>query len=209
VTYSFRGSHNTAVRAVWALIAANIIIYIATSVAPGGSFSGLSNAAVEQFGVNRSLLGSNPWTIVTSLFLHDGFTHIFGNMLMLYLYGSFLANIISETKLLLLYFIGGLVGNGLFLLIAPSYASAVGASGAIFALGGALALMRPKVKVMLFGIVPMDLWVYVLLSALLLGVLPAFSVSNIGWQTHLGGLAVGLLAGWYFRRWERNRGIYW
>jgi membrane associated rhomboid family serine protease len=208
VSYSYRGSQNSAARAVWVLIAANIIIYIATSLAAGGSFFGLSDAIVNQFGVSRSILASHPWTIITSLFLHDGFSHIFGNMLMLYIYGIYLSHLISETKLLLLYLIGGLVGNALFLIIAPSYAFAVGASGAIFALGGALAVMRPKAKVFLFGVVPMDLWVYVLISAVLLGILPAFSQSTIGWQAHLGGLATGLLAGWYFRRWERQRGIY-
>jgi membrane associated rhomboid family serine protease len=69
--------------------------------------------------------------------------------------------------------------------------------------------MRPRTKVVLFPIpIPMDLWVYVLISAILLGVLPALSYSNIGWQAHLGGLFTGLAAGWYFRRWERSRGIY-
>ena len=207
---SYRRYQNAAATAVWVLIAANVLVYIATSLIPGGSFGGLSNAIVDQFGVSRSSLGSQPWTIVTSLFLHDGIYHILGNMLMLYIYGSYLANIINETRLLLLYFVGGLVGNALFLLIAPPLAAAVGASGAIFALGGALAVLRPKIKVVLFPIpIPMDLWVYVLMSAVLLGVLPALSqFSNIGWQAHLGGLVTGLAAGWYFRRWERSRGIY-
>lgn len=206
---SYRRYQNAATTAVWALIAANVLVYIATSLAPGGSFGGLSNAIVDQFGISRSTVGTYPWQLVTSLFLHDGIYHILGNMLMLYIYGSYLANIISETRLLPLYFIGGLVGNALFLAIAPAGAVAVGASGAIFALGGALAVMRPRIKVVLFPIpIPMDLWVYVLISAILLGVVPALSYSNIGWQAHLGGLATGLAAGWYFRRWERSRGIY-
>lgn len=194
---------------MWALIAANVLVYIATSVAPGGSFLGLSGPIIDQFGVSRSTIGAQPWTIVTSLFLHDGVYHILGNMLMLYIYGIYLSAILSETRLLILYFVAGLIGNGLFLAIASPAAVAVGASGAIFGLGGALAAMRPRMKVVLFPLpVPMDLWVYVLISALLLGVLPALSYSNIGWQAHLGGLAVGLAAGWYFRRWERSRGIY-
>jgi membrane associated rhomboid family serine protease len=207
---SYRRYQDAAATAVWVLIAANVLVYIATSLIPGGSFGVLSNAIVDQFGVSRSTISSQPWTIVTSLFLHDGIYHILGNMLMLYIYGSYLSTVINETRLLLLYFIGGLVGNALFLLIAPPFAAAVGASGAIFALGGALAVLRPKIKVVLFPIpIPMDLWVYVLMSAVLLGVLPALSqFSTIGWQAHIGGLVTGLAAGWYFRRWERSRGIY-
>lgn len=195
---------------MWVLIAANVLVYIATSLVPGGGFGGLSNAIVDQFGISRSTLGTHPWAIITSLFLHDGIYHILGNMLMLYIYGSYLANVVSETRLLLLYFIGGLIGNALFLAIASPQTAAVGASGAIFALGGALAVMRPRIKVVLFPIpIPMDLWVYVLFSAVLLGVLPALSAfSTIGWQAHIGGLLTGLAAGWYFRRWERSRGIY-
>ena len=207
---SYRRYQNAAATAVWVLITANVLVYIATSLISGGIFGGLSNAVVDQFGVSRSTISSQPWTIITSLFLHDGIYHILGNMLMLYIYGSYLANVINETRLLLLYFVGGLVGNALFLLIAPPLAAAVGASGAIFALGGALAVLRPKIKVVLFPIpIPMDLWVYVLMSAVLLGVLPALSqFSTIGWQAHIGGLVTGLAAGWYFRRWERSRGIY-
>ena len=204
----YRRYQDAALTAVWVLIATNVLVYIATSLVPGGSFAGLSDSIVNQFAVSRSTIGTHPWTIVTALFLHDGIYHILGNMLMLYIYGSYLASVLTERRLLLLYFIGGLVGNGLFLAIASPQAAAVGASGAIFALGGALALLRPKTKVLVFGIIPMDLWVYVLISAVLLGVIPALTYSNIGWQAHLGGLFTGLAAGWYFRRWERSRGIY-
>jgi len=200
----YRDYRNSAMRAVWALIAANIIIYLITSFIRGGSPLGLSNAVVTEFGVGRS---GHIWGILSAMFLHDGIYHILGNMLMLYIYGAYLSHIISEAKILALYFIGGLIGNGLFLLIAPSYSFAVGASGAIFALGGALAVMRPRVKIMFF-FVPMDMWVYILISGIILGIIPALTQSDIGWQAHIGGLVTGLAAGWYFRRGERNRGIY-
>jgi len=204
---SYREYRNSAMQAVWVLIAANIIIYLVTSFIRGGSLLGLSGAVVTEFGVSRSVIASHPWGILTSIFLHDGIYHILGNMLMLYIYGAYLSHVLSEARILMLYFIGGLVGNAFFLLIAPSDAFAVGASGAIFALGGALAVMRPRAKIVFF-FVPMDMWIYIVISGIILGIIPALTQSDIGWQAHLGGLATGLAAGWYFRRWERKRGIY-
>lgn len=201
---SYRSYQNLGARAVWTLILANVAVFIATSL------TGNSNAIFITFGINRIDLGTQPWTILTSLFLHAGFTHILFNMLWLYWYGTALVQLIGEVKFLILYFVGGLVGNALFVLIEP-FGLAIGASGAVLALGGALAVMRPKMKIVLFPIpIPMDLWVYVLIGSAFLGVLiPAISGgSGIGWQAHLGGLVTGLAFGWYFRRWERRRGIY-
>jgi len=196
----YRSTWETGPRAVWALILANFAVFIATL---------FSQQAIGILGVQRDALTSHPWIILTSLFVHAGWWHILGNMFMLYFYGNYLSRLIGENKFLLLYFSGGLVGNVLFLLIAAPWRIAVGASGAVFAIGGALAVIRPRIKVVLFPIpIPMDLWMYVLMTAVLLGLLPALSTTNIGWQAHLGGLAVGLAFGWYFKRWEKRRGIY-
>jgi membrane associated rhomboid family serine protease len=76
----------------------------------------------------------------------------------------------------------------------------VGASGAIFALGGALAMLRPKLPVLVFPIpVPMPLWIAVIGSFVVLSFIP-----SVAWQAHLGGLIVGLVAGYFFRRRERR-----
>jgi len=200
---SFRSYQNMGAMAVWILILANVAVFLATT------FTGNSDV-FNTFGISRDNLLNQPWTIFTALFLHAGFTHILFNMLWLYWYGTALVMLIGEVKFLVLYFVGGLVGNALFVLIEPS-ALAIGASGAVLALGGTLAVMRPKMKIVLFPIpVPIDLWVYVLIGSAFLSILiPAISPgSDIGWQAHLGGLVTGLAFGWYFRRWERRRGIY-
>ena len=76
---------------------------------------------------------------------------------------------------------------------------AVGASGAVFAVGGALAVMRPKLKVFIFPIpLPLNLWIAVIGGLVILSFLP-----YVAWQAHLGGLIVGLIAGYIFRRKER------
>lgn len=188
-------------RAIWILVLANVAVFIAILFAP---------QAIGLFAVQRLSLPVRPWTVVTSMFLHAGWFHILGNMYMLWFFGDQLERFIGEKKFLLVYFLGGLVGNGLFLLLASPFASAIGASGAVFAVGGALVVMRPKIKVMMFPLpIPMDLWVFIILVSVLFGILlPAGGNTPIAWQAHLGGLLTGLAFGWYFRRWERRRGIY-
>lgn len=85
------------------------------------------------------------------------------------------------------------------MLLAPPLSIAIGASGAVFALGGALAVMRPKLRVLVFPVpVPMPLWVAVIGGFVIISFLP-----NVAWQAHLGGLAFGTIGGYFFRRKER------
>ncbi|GAI53526.1 unnamed protein product, partial [marine sediment metagenome] len=96
-------------------------------------------------------------------------------------------------------FIGGILGNILYILLAPPLSIAIGASGAVFALGGVLAIMRPKLRVLVFPIpVPLPLWAAVIGGFLIISFFP-----NVAWQAHLGGLAFGLTIGYFFRRRER------
>jgi len=108
--------------------------------------------------------------------------------------------LIGTRNLLLVYFGGGILGNIFYLLIAPSpFSIAVGASGAVFALGGALTVMRPRLRVFIFPIpAPLPLWVAVIGGFIILSLFP-----HIAWQAHLGGLVLGLVAGYIFRRRER------
>jgi membrane associated rhomboid family serine protease len=151
---------------LWVLISVNILIFVATSIASGSFFS-LSPAVTSQIGVNYYTLGNQPWTIVSAMFAHDGIYHILFNMITLYFYGMYVLALVGEARFFLVYFIGGLVGNAFFLLT-NHFAFAVGASGAIFALGGLLVVLVPKLKVMILFIpVPIDLWIAILIFAVL------------------------------------------
>jgi membrane associated rhomboid family serine protease len=132
------------------------------------------------------------------MFVHGGFAHILFNMISLYFLGSFLIRAAGEKSFLAIFFLGGLAGNILFILLADPYSTGIGASGAIFALGGALAVMLPRVPVLVFPIpVPIPLWAAILIF-LLLSFLP-----GIAWQAHLGGLLLGLIAGLILRKRRR------
>ncbi len=174
---------------IWVLIALNFLLFIATAIAP---------ELILLLGLQPASFLHRPWTIVTSLFIHSGLWHIIANMLTLYFFGGYLSRLVGESKLLIVYFCGGIVGSFLFILLAPSYSIAIGASGAVFTLGGALTVMRPKLRVFVFPIpVPIPLWSAVIGGFLIISLFP-----GIAWQAHLGGLVFGLIAGYFFRKRE-------
>jgi membrane associated rhomboid family serine protease len=181
-----RTYHAVNLNILWFLIAVNVVIFVITLIRP--------LEVIDALGLTPAELGEQPWTIISSMFVHGGFTHILFNMIGLYFLGSFLVRSVGDRSFLAVFFLGGLVGNALFALLAHPEATGVGASGAVYALGGALAVMVPKVPVLVFPIpVPVPLWVAIILF-LLLSFLP-----GIAWQAHVGGLALGLMAGLIFR----------
>ena len=154
---------------------------------------------ISLLGLKPELFLSRPWTIVTSIFIHYGLWHFCANMFTLYFFGRYFSRLVGDSKFLIVYFGGGVFGNILYILLGEPLSVAVGASGAIFALGGALAVMRPKLKVFVFPIpVPLPLWIAVIGGFVIFSFLPF-----VAWQAHLGGLIIGLIAGYIFRRKER------
>jgi len=176
---------------IWILVAANLLLFIAVLAQP---------QLILLLGLQPLGLLERPWTIVTNLFIHGSMWHIAANMLTLYFFGRFLSMLIGDARFLIVYFLGGIIGNLFYILLASPYSIAIGASGAVFAIGGALAVMAPKLRVYVFPIpAPLPLW------AGLIGVFVIISIfPYVAWQAHLGGLILGLLAGYFFRRRQRN-----
>jgi len=137
---------------------------------------------------------SRPWTLVTSMFAHSGFNHLFYNMFALFLFGLILERIIGGRNFLLIYFSAGLLGS---LATLPLYTASLGASGAIFGVTGALAVLRPRMVVYVSYVpMPMILAAFVWAAIDLVGL---FVPSGIANAAHLAGLAVGVAAGLYLR----------
>jgi len=188
---------------LWFLIALNVVIFVITLLRP--------EETIKFLGLTPALLSQRPWTIISSMFVHGSFFHILFNMIALYFLGSFMLRAAGERSFLAVFFLGGLAGNILYFvlgylvlrgfippLFGDPFTPGIGASGGIFALGGALAVMVPRVPVIIIPIpVPIPLWVAILIF-FLLSFLP-----GIAWQAHLGGLLVGLAAGFIFRRRRR------
>jgi membrane associated rhomboid family serine protease len=174
---------------LWFLIALNFAIFIITLVRP---------QAIYLLGLTPALLSQQPWTIISSIFVHGSIWHILFNMISLYFLGSFFIRAAGERSFLAVFFLGGLAGNILFVLLANPLSTGIGASGAVFAIGGALAIMVPRVPVFIFFIpIPIPLWVAIIIF-FLFSFLP-----RIAWQAHLGGLLLGLIFGFILKRRRR------
>ncbi|MFC1972228.1 rhomboid family intramembrane serine protease [Chloroflexota bacterium] len=175
---------------LWVIIGVNILLYFVTLIGPQLRLL---------FGLMPALILDRPWTIVTSMFIHAGLWHVMANMFTLFFFGQNLISLVGENRFLAVYFTGGILGGILYVLLASPFSVAVGASGAVFAIGGALAMLRPKTKVIIFPIpAPIPLWAAIGGGFLVLSFFP-----GIAWQAHLGGMIVGLIAGYIFRRRER------
>lgn len=176
--------------AIWFLIIVNVLIFIVTLARPDVIFF---------LGLQPANFLHQPWTMLTNLFVHGSFTHILFNMISLYFLGSFLVRLVGERKFLITYFLGGIAGNILFILLASPLSIGIGASGAIFALGGVLARMTPRLPVFVFPIpIPIPLWIAIIVFLLI-----SFFIRGIAWQAHLGGLLLGLIAGYFFKKKRR------
>ena len=180
---------------IWAIVIINLLVFIAAQIFTFGRI--YPPDLVDLFGLTPALVLKQPWTIITSMFTHQRLFHILANMVTLYFFGSFITRLLGMKNFLLIYFCGGIVGNLFYILLNFNpHITAIGASGAVFALGGALTVLTPKLKVIVFPIpVPMPLWIAIIGGFLILSIIP-----GIAWQAHLGGLIFGALAGLFYRK---------
>ena len=129
-----------------------------------------------------ALLLERPWTLVTYMFLHDGFMHILFNMLGLYFFGPRVEQRIGSQRFFALYMISGITG-GLLSFYNPAVAI-IGASGAVFGVLLAYARFWPRDQMLIWGIIPIEVrWlvmIYTAISLLGLG-------QGVAHFAHLGG----------------------
>jgi len=193
---SYRSYRGDNIAPILAIIILCFLVYIATIVA-----GILGHDLIPLLGLQTASFLSQPWTIVTNLFVHGSIWHLLFNTLTFYFFGTFLLRFVSIRTFLIIYFLGGIVGNIFFMLFVffmdPRllFIPVVGASGAIFALGGTLAVLTPRLRVFVFPIpVPMPLW-----AAVIGGFVILSFMGGVAWQGHLGGLVLGLIAGFVLR----------
>ncbi|MBN1855462.1 MAG: rhomboid family intramembrane serine protease [Dehalococcoidia bacterium] len=180
--------------AILFLVALNVLVFFFTLVRP---------ALTYYLGLTPMLVVQQPWTLITNLFVHASFNHILFNMISLYFLGSFLLRLVGEASFLKVFFLGGLAGNLLYVLLGPPMIPGVGASGAIYAVGGALVAIAPRIRVLVFPLpFPVPLW-----GAMTFFLLISFFMAGIAWQAHLGGFLFGLAAGYYYKR-RQGRPLY-
>ena len=197
------------------LVAINILMFIATLIN--------ENFMVANFAMFYPASPFfKPWQILTHMFMHGGFWHIFFNMYSLLMFGSLLERSLGPKKFLIFYFVTGLgaaalhtgvewmqarvfIANGAVnayqaLLMTPT----LGASGAIYGVLIGFAMLYPQAQLMLiFPPIPVKAkWLVVIFA-----VIELFSGINgiqasVAHFAHLGGM----LFGWLLIRWWRKHG---
>ena len=197
------------------LVAINILMFIATLIN--------ENFMVANFAMFYPASPFfKPWQILTHMFMHGGFWHIFFNMYSLLMFGSILERSLGPKKFLIFYFVTGLgaaalhtgvewmqarvfIANGAVnayqaLLMTPT----LGASGAIYGALIGFAMLYPQAQLMLiFPPIPAKAkWLVVIFA-----VIELFSGINgiqesVAHFAHLGGM----LFGWLLIRWWRKHG---
>ena len=180
--------------AVEVLISANVVVFILTITFP---------EMMRYLALQPAAIFGQPWTIITSMFVHSraDFNHILFNMIALFFFGRYLEGILGEKDFLRVYFAGGLVSGIVCLITAFTGITdpnmyIVGASGAIFAVGATLAILRPHLKVILFPI-PIQVPLYIVVFGI--WVVMSFD-PHTAWQGHMGGLIAGVIYGYHFKK---------
>ena len=169
------------------LIALNVAVYIYTSVV-GGDFLNTNIDMLWTYGqVNGLVLYSGYYyQLFTSMFVHADIAHIVGNMLFLLIFGLRCEEMFSLPEYLSIYFLGGLTGNLLSLLLLPSATVSVGASGAIFAMFGAAVIYeRRSFSQSIIGALVYAFFLLLISSG-----------PGVNAFAHIGGLFTGLLMGY-------------
>jgi membrane associated rhomboid family serine protease len=190
------------------LIGINILVFALTSEL----FMEVRKEAIDSFALTHATLLSEPWRILTSMFLHADIFHIGGNMLFLWLFGASVEGRLGPFKFLTLYLTAGVVGDLLSDLMWGTLnpdAPSLGASGAIMGLGGAYLYMFPYSLICIFywlgwfwrGVFEMQArWVVLFYIGIDMAEALLFQGRDgVGHFAHLGGFGAGLLIAFLFR----------
>jgi membrane associated rhomboid family serine protease len=192
------------------LLIANVGIYLLQMVLGDGL---MLDFALWPFGERAGLgsdggvvtVGFQPWQLVTYGFLHSGLAHLFMNMLALFMLGGAIESALGARHFLIYYFVC-VIGAALAQLLTIDYFTGgfyptVGASGGVFGVLLAFAVLFPHKKLILFPIpIPMPAWLFVTLygaAELFFGV--TGTVAGVAHFAHLGGMLVGFVLLQYWR----------
>jgi membrane associated rhomboid family serine protease len=165
--------------------------------------------------------GRQSWmTLFTSMFMHGGFAHIFGNMLYLYVFGDNVEDDLGRVKYLVFYLLCGVAAMLAQVLVRPdATVPSLGASGAISGvLAGYLILFpRNRVRVMVFFpfMATMSAWVVLglwIVTQLVSGYTDVFrhaatEQGGVAYMAHIGGFFAGILLTFVFRGRKASKGV--
>ena len=165
----------------------------------------LGDGFTHLFWLSTADIFVRPWIIITSMFLHGSFTHLFFNMYVLMIFGPLLEINIGKKRFFSLYFLSGIIAGLGYAILSPN-SFALGASGAIMGVLGVVIMLMPNLRVLFFFFIPMSLRTAGIIIALidLVGFFSPVGTSGIAHSAHLFGLATGLFYGWYLLKQKKK-----
>jgi len=194
------------------IIFVNILIFILFMVCMI-----INQGLIKYFAIqpNAIMHGQYLWTIITSVFVHGGFFHLFINMFVLFSMGGLCERIIGRKRFFWFYIFSGIIAGLLFVVLAYFFGNslvgakifgspidyAVGASGAIFAIAALFMVLIPKMRFSIIFFPFFSLPGYIMIPFVLFATwIVSSTVSfGIGNTAHLGGFLCGILYGLYLR----------
>ncbi|OEU96106.1 rhomboid family intramembrane serine protease [Streptomyces oceani] len=167
------------------LLAANLALFVAVQ-AVGDKLTAdlvmLGQWPHDSFYQPTEGVAEGQWyRLLTSVFLHQEIWHIAMNMLGLWFLGPPLESALGRIRFLALFLLSGLGGSALTYMIADPGQPSLGASGAVFGLFGATAVLMRRMQ---YDMRP-------ILVLLAVNLVFTFTWSNIAWEAHIGGLVIG------------------
>ncbi|WP_394769499.1 rhomboid family intramembrane serine protease [Lacisediminihabitans sp.] len=184
VTSMRRAGRSDSPLVTYSIIAVCVIVFVAEQF-----LGGTGGAVFQSLVAYGPLTITEPWRLLTSIFVHLSILHLLFNMYSLFIFGPILERLLGRGRFAALFFLSGLGGSVAVLLIAPAIPVA-GASGAIFGLLGAFFVIQRHLggnNVQLLIVIALNLVI-------------GFVVPNIAWQAHVGGLIVGAAVALIFVR---------
>ncbi|MFF4800144.1 rhomboid family intramembrane serine protease [Streptomyces sp. NPDC001351] len=170
------------------LIGINVAVFIAVHVQPSllDHLVLIGEWPPAPFKTTQGVADGEWYRLVTAMFTHQQLWHIAFNMLSLWWLGGPLEAALGRARYLSLYFASGLAGSALTYLLASPTQASLGASGAIFGLFGATAVLMRRLN---YDMRP-------IIALLVINLIFTFGWSNIAWQAHIGGLVAGVITGY-------------
>jgi len=192
---------------MWGLLVVNFAIFFFQAIVAPGSVAAIDHLAglvPAAFGgaVPFTLLA--PLTLVTYMFLHANFMHVFGNMIFLFVFGDDIEEAIGHWRLLVFYLACGIGGGIAYVLSGPSSnIDLIGASGAVAGVISAYAMFRPCAKVtVLLGVIPLRLRAYWVIGFWVIAQIVYFAngtQDGVAYSCHIGGLITGAVLFFFMR----------
>lgn len=210
VTYIDKISRTlTSMKPASALLTVNVAVFVVLHLIAIAIRLEWIDTTIDNVISGLTLPGSWPdfsgrwWTIVTYMFVHYDALHLIMNMLWLYMFASFLYGIVSNRRIYMLYFAGGISGAIVYMLYGLG-SGAIGASASVIAIMATAMFMIPtlQVRLLFFGETSLRIVGLIVILIVVIG----SGTDNVGAHViHAGGFVAGMILGIAWRRGKSGR----